>query len=71
MFKLANKAAPTLLFLIPVFQMLIGLAGYMTGYDGTFPFSKPGDKYEHHNYWGMRGVRVALVEPVASNESLM
>lgn len=37
--------------------MLIGLAGYMTGYDGTFPFLKPGDKYEHHNYWGMRGVR--------------
>lgn len=38
-------------------QMLIGLAGYMTGYDGSFPFIRPGDKYEHHNYWGMRGVR--------------
>lgn len=37
-------------------QMLIGLAGHMTGYNGTFPFHKPGDKYEHHNYWGMRGV---------------
>lgn len=37
-------------------QMLIGLAGHMTGYNGTFPFLKPGDKYEHHNYWGMRGV---------------
>ena len=36
--------------------MLIGLAGHMTGYNGTFPFLKPGDKYEHHNYWGMRGV---------------
>lgn len=36
--------------------MLIGLAGYLTGYDGTFPFIKPGDKYEHHLYWGMRGV---------------
>ncbi|XP_036398526.1 protein O-mannosyl-transferase 2 [Megalops cyprinoides] len=39
----------------PLGKMLIGLAGYMTGYDGTFPFNKPGDKYEHHNYWGMRG----------------
>ncbi|XP_062325930.1 protein O-mannosyl-transferase 2 [Osmerus eperlanus] len=44
----------------PLGKMLIGLAGYMTGYDGTFPFSKPGDKYEHHNYWGMRGVCAAL-----------
>ncbi|XP_061105285.1 protein O-mannosyl-transferase 2 [Conger conger] len=39
----------------PLGKMLIGLAGYMTGYDGTFPFGKPGDKYEDHNYWGMRG----------------
>ncbi|PWA16458.1 hypothetical protein CCH79_00004545, partial [Gambusia affinis] len=39
----------------PLGKMLIALAGYMTGYDGTFPFVKPGDKYEHHNYWGMRG----------------
>ncbi|KAM9788125.1 protein O-mannosyl-transferase 2 [Syngnathus typhle] len=38
----------------PLGKMLIGLAGYMSGYDGTFPFTKPGDKYEHHNYWGMR-----------------
>ncbi len=41
---------------LPLSQMLIGLAGYMSGYDGTFPFIKPGDKYEQHNYWGMRGV---------------
>ncbi|XP_033844400.1 protein O-mannosyl-transferase 2 [Periophthalmus magnuspinnatus] len=39
----------------PLGKMLIGLAGYMTGYDGSFPFVKPGDRYEHHNYWGMRG----------------
>lgn len=38
--------------------MLIGLAGYLTGYDGTFPFIKPGDKYEQHNYWGMRAVNL-------------
>ncbi|KAK2104511.1 Protein O-mannosyl-transferase 2 [Saguinus oedipus] len=35
--------------------MLIGLAGYLSGYDGTFLFQKPGDKYEHHSYMGMRG----------------
>uniref|UniRef100_A0A8C2ZT75 Protein O-mannosyl-transferase 2 n=1 Tax=Cyclopterus lumpus TaxID=8103 RepID=A0A8C2ZT75_CYCLU len=44
----------------PLAKMLIGLAGYMTGYDGTFPFGKPGDKYEHHNYWGMRGLCAVL-----------
>uniref|UniRef100_A0A665W3Y6 Protein O-mannosyl-transferase 2 n=1 Tax=Echeneis naucrates TaxID=173247 RepID=A0A665W3Y6_ECHNA len=44
----------------PLGKMLIGLAGYMTGYDGTFPFMKPGDKYEHHNYWGMRGFCAVL-----------
>ncbi|XP_023684019.2 protein O-mannosyl-transferase 2 isoform X2 [Paramormyrops kingsleyae] len=35
--------------------MLIGLAGHLTGYDGSFPFIRPGDKYEDHDYWGMRG----------------
>uniref|UniRef100_A0A4W6ERM6 Protein O-mannosyl-transferase 2 n=1 Tax=Lates calcarifer TaxID=8187 RepID=A0A4W6ERM6_LATCA len=44
----------------PLGKMLIGLAGYITGYDGTFPFIKPGDKYEHHNYWGMRGFCAVL-----------
>ena len=34
--------------------MLIGLSGYLTGYDGTFPFTKPGDKYNDTNYIGMR-----------------
>ena len=28
------------------FQMLIGLFGYLDGYNATFPFDKPGDKYE-------------------------
>ncbi|XP_072130931.1 protein O-mannosyl-transferase 2 isoform X3 [Mobula birostris] len=41
----------------PLGKMLIGLAGYLTGYDGSFPFKKPGDKYEHHHYYGMRAVR--------------
>ena len=34
--------------------MLIGLAGKLTGYNGTFAFNKPGDKYGDHNYLGMR-----------------
>lgn len=34
--------------------MLIALSGYLTGYEGTFPFEKPGDKYENVNYVGMR-----------------
>ncbi|KAL7992599.1 hypothetical protein Chor_016855 [Crotalus horridus] len=42
----------------PLGKMLIGLAGYLSGYDGTFPFQKPGDKYEQHNYIGMRAVCV-------------
>ncbi|CAH0550291.1 unnamed protein product [Brassicogethes aeneus] len=38
----------------PLGKMLIGLSGYLTGYDGTFAFDKPGDKYENTSYLGMR-----------------
>ncbi|XP_023216676.1 protein O-mannosyl-transferase 2-like [Centruroides sculpturatus] len=38
----------------PLGKMLIGLSGVLTGYNGTFPFNKPGDKYGDHNYVGMR-----------------
>ncbi|XP_046402007.1 protein O-mannosyl-transferase 2 [Ischnura elegans] len=38
----------------PLGKMLIGLSGYLTGYDGKFAFEKPGDKYEGVNYIGMR-----------------
>ncbi|XP_065206014.1 protein O-mannosyl-transferase 2 [Planococcus citri] len=38
----------------PLGKMLIALSGYLTGYEGTFPFEKPGDKYENVNYIGMR-----------------
>ena len=30
------------------------------GYNGTFPFEKPGDLYEDHNYMGMRIVCTAM-----------
>ncbi|XP_046577574.1 protein O-mannosyl-transferase 2-like [Haliotis rubra] len=38
----------------PLGKMLIGLAGVTTGYDGSFPFAKPGDEYGGTNYVGMR-----------------
>lgn len=36
--------------------MLIALSGVLTGYNGSFPFEKPGDKYDGVNYVGMRKV---------------
>ena len=36
--------------------MLIGLAGYVTGYDGQFAFKEPGDKYGDARFVGMRVV---------------
>ena len=41
----------------PLGKMFIGGVGYLTGYNGTFPFEKPGDLYHDHNYLGMRVVR--------------
>ena len=41
--------------------MLIGGVGYVTGYNGTFPFEKPGDLYHDHNILGMRIVSINIV----------
>nr|XP_033807175.1 protein O-mannosyl-transferase 2 [Geotrypetes seraphini] len=38
----------------PLGKMLIALAGYLSGYDGSFSFQKPGQHYGTHNYVGMR-----------------
>lgn len=38
----------------PLGKMLIAASGYLTGYDGSFPFDKPGDKYNNVSYVGMR-----------------
>ncbi|CAB4060018.1 POMT [Lepeophtheirus salmonis] len=32
----------------------VGGVGWLTGYNGTFPFEKPGDRYLDHSYLGMR-----------------
>merc|ERR1712226_53093 len=34
----------------PLGKMLIGFAGYLSGYDGQFPFEKPGDMYGDTEY---------------------
>ena len=39
--------------------MLIAMAGYLGGYDGSFAFDKPGDKYENVNYVSMRLVSMS------------
>ncbi|XP_042883958.1 protein O-mannosyl-transferase 2-like isoform X2 [Penaeus japonicus] len=44
----------------PLGKMMIGAFGYLTGYDGMFPFVKPGDSYEGVNYLGMRVCCTAL-----------
>lgn len=41
--------------------MLIALAGYLSGYDGSFAFDKPGDAYGDYNYVGMRFVSYYLI----------
>ena len=46
--------------LIVIFQMLIGLSGKLTGYNGSFPFDKPGDKYGDIPYMGMRVVSINI-----------
>lgn len=39
----------------PLGKMLIALSGALTGYDGSFAFEKPGDKYDNWSqYVGMR-----------------
>lgn len=37
--------------------MLIGLFGYLDGYNASFAFDKPGDKFEDYPFMGMRIVR--------------
>ena len=38
-------------------QLIIAVAGIISGYDGSFEFKEPGQKYEDTPYVGMRVVR--------------
>ena len=38
----------------PLGKMMIAGMGYITGYNGTHPFEKPGQSYEDHSILGMR-----------------
>ncbi|KAL9894158.1 protein O-mannosyl-transferase 2 [Glossina fuscipes fuscipes] len=52
----------------PLGKMLIAFSGYLTGYNGTYPFEKPGDKYNGTRYEGMRYFCTtlgALIMPMA------
>lgn len=40
--------------------MLIALFGYLDGYNATFPFNEPGDKFEDYPYMGMRMVQLYI-----------
>lgn len=44
--------------------MLIALSGVLTGYNGSFPFEKPGDKYDGVNYIGMRKVYILKLSQI-------
>lgn len=39
----------------PLGKMMIGAMGYLTGYNGTHPWNKPGELFDDHPVWGMRG----------------
>jgi dolichyl-phosphate-mannose-protein mannosyltransferase len=51
----------------PLGKMSISLAGYLTGYNGSFAWDKPGDHFDDHSYLGMRiycAVLGALLVPL-------
>ena len=42
------------------FTTIVSSSIFVSGYNGTFPFEKPGDPYGDHNYIGMRIVCTAM-----------
>lgn len=55
-FRRVNTSIVADVFWSNLLQMLIGLFGILTGYDGGFAFAKPGDEYGETHYVGMRVV---------------
>ncbi len=45
----------------PHHQLIIAVAGVLTGYNGSFEFEEPGQQYEDTPYVGMRVVRAYTV----------
>ena len=43
-------------FIIVVLQLIIAVAGVLTGYNGSFEFKEPGQEYGEYPYVGMRVV---------------
>ena len=43
-------------FLFVSIQLVIAIAGVLTGYNGSFEFKEPGQKYDDTPYLGMRVV---------------
>ena len=41
-------------------QLIIAVAGVLTGYNGSFEFNEPGHQYEDYPYVGMRVVSSLL-----------
>ena len=41
-------------------QLIIAVAGVLTGYNGSFEFKEPGQKYEDTAYVGMRVVSMCV-----------
>lgn len=39
-------------------QLIIAVAGVLSGYNGSFEFKEPGQEYEDTPYVGMRVVRI-------------
>ena len=46
-------------FFLPV-QLIIAVAGVLTGYNGSFEFKEPGQEYGEYPYVGMRVVSCCL-----------
>ncbi len=45
---------------LSVFQLIIAVAGVLTGYNGSFEFEEPGQLYKDTPYIGMRFVSTSI-----------
>ena len=57
MVSAAESLSPLLPPPLPHHQLIIAVAGVLTGYNGSFEFEEPGQQYKDTPYVGMRVVR--------------